>query len=71
MDLESEDLKFLEDVRARGKLLEVFDLRKSDDSHSKSDRIEVWYASGKFLEEYELTIFIKFENEKIVSFDTK
>ncbi len=68
--MENEDLKFLEDVRARGKLLEVFDLRKFDDSHSKSDRIEVWYASGEVLE-YELTVFIKFENEKIVGFDTK
>ncbi|MBQ2639290.1 MAG: hypothetical protein IJF92_00790 [Bacilli bacterium] len=67
-NLEENDLEWLNSIIEKGKLLEVFDKRISD-SHSKSERIEIYYYTGEVLDT-ELTVFIKFENDKIVGYET-
>lgn len=68
-ELEKSDIKWLEEVIKSGKLLETFDLRKANGEHSKSERIEIYYYENLF-EDNELTVFIKFDNDKIVGYET-
>ena len=66
--IEEEDLKWLHEVRANGKLLEVFDLRTKE-GHSNTERIEVYYYKNLF-EDNELTVFIKIDDDKLVGYET-
>ena len=68
-ELDNEDLKWLEHVRENGKLLEIYDKRENN-TYNKSNRIEMYYIQGKIFDDIELTVYIKFENNKIIGFET-
>lgn len=68
-ELDNEDLKWLEHVRENGKLLEIYDKRENN-TYNKSNRIEMYYIQGKIFDDVELTVYIKFENNKIIGFET-
>ena len=68
-ELDNEDLEWLEHVRKNGKLLEIYDKRE-DNTYNKSNRIEMYYIQGKIFDDVELTVYIKFENNKIIGFET-
>lgn len=71
-ELEQEDIKWLEYVRKHGKLLDVFDKRdmNNEEIHIIPDRIEIYYIEGEIFDDVELTVFIRFQNNKIVGFET-
>ena len=68
-ELDNEDLKWLEHVRENGKLLEIYDKRENN-TYNKSNRIDMYYIQGKIFDDVELTVYIKFENNKIIGFET-
>jgi len=72
-ELEQEDIEWLEYVRQNGELLEVYDKRDSYNNetiHRLYNRIEVYYFKGKIIDDTELTVYIKFENDEIIGFET-
>lgn len=72
-ELEEKDLEWLEHVRQNGKLLETFDKRVTEDNcilYDAGSRIEIYYIEGKVFDDVQLTVFIKFQDNKIVGYET-
>ena len=72
-ELEQEDVEWLEYVRHNGELLEVYDKREEIDNcivYNSENRIEVYYFKGKIIDDTELTVWIKFQDNVIVGFET-
>lgn len=73
MELEKEDLKWLENVRENGRLLETFDKRVTEDNcilYDGGSRIEVYYIEGEVFDDVQLTVFIKIQDNTIVGYET-